>query len=82
MIRVGIKRIREAGDLYRGAMAVYETHCKGCHACHVARRDCLPVKFCEVGWELAKIATKAYCDLEQARGKVVVREHGDQLALF
>lgn len=82
MMRVGLKRIREAGDLYRGALAAYERHTKGCHSCHVARRDNLPMRFCEEGWPLAKAATRAWYALERARGKVTVRENGEQLAMF
>lgn len=81
-MQVGRNRVIEAGKIYHGALDALTAHAVSCYGCHVARRDNLPRSYCSVGWPLAKAATKAYYDLERARGKVAPRDHGTQEALF
>lgn len=79
---VGRRRVIERKAIYEGALAVYGEHRRNCHECHVAARDNLPMRFCEAGWEMAKTTTKAWHELQRARGKTPVRERGEQLAMF
>jgi len=72
----------EAKTIYEGARDAFGAHRRTCYGCHVAQRDTSPMKFCDIGWELAKAATRSWHRLERARGKTAVRDRGEQLSMF
>lgn len=82
MLRVGIKRIREAKQLYDGAQDAYVQHYRECWACYAAHRDQDPRRYCERGWTLAKTQQACYMALCRVRGEMHRKVDGEQLVLF
>lgn len=57
-------------------------HCAECARCDRAQRDTLPMIYCEVGWILAKSATRTANLAQAAREREANPVGADQLALF
>lgn len=76
------RALAQARGAARDALDRWRKHTGGCYLCHHAERTQDTVRYCDTGWQLAKIVSRTACGVARLEDTSAVDWYGKQGALF
>lgn len=76
------RRVVETSATLRAASKRWNTHRRDCADCSYAAKHNMPMRYCEAGWQLAKLDTAARVARDNAKEARATRAMVGQIELF